>query len=415
MKMRCLTQTVRVLVVVAGLVLAGTQVSAQQQVVGQAGPFAMPISNRSVELISTVLRLDPDQRALVKSLYAGYRASFRQAAESGDAELKASHDKYQEGNGQDFAARMRDDIRITKAFVEKITQLEKSFMTDVKAVLTEAQAAHFERAERARRREVGFKLSFISGEGVDVFQILQDMKIDRDSIPALKEELEPYEAEVDRTLAAKHSLLRKVFDQMEKFEGPEPDEALMEKTIGEFFDLGMKLRDLNRQLVRKITPMLPEERQAEFDRAVKVAGFPRVYAPSAAEKTIKAAQGLADLTADQKTELAAIAESHRREADAANGRWAQGIEERQAGLKGKFREAMMGGMGGAGDDPLKEPREARKAVDERAMARVAQLLRPEQKEKLPTIEKDKEWHGTEFMPDFDEREAWEEWKKEDGE
>ena len=67
------------------------------------------------------------------------------------------------------------------------------------------------------------KLAFIAGEAIDVFQILNELKVDRDSIPSLKEELDTYEIEVDKALLAKDKMLRGVFDQMEKFEGgPSP-------------------------------------------------------------------------------------------------------------------------------------------------------------------------------------------------
>ena len=106
-------------------------------------------------------------------------------------------------------------------------------------------------------------------------------------------------------------------------------------------------------------------------------------------------------------------ESYTREVEAANGRWASEIEAKQA----KLAKNIMGMMGGPGqeasDDPLKMARDARRSLDERTVGRLSQLLKPEQREKMPGIEKDKDLHGEEAMPDFDEHEAWEEWKKED--
>ena len=93
---------------------------------GQAGPFAMPISNRSVERLSAALKLDADQKALARSLYAGYRSGFRQAAESGDAEMKALHDKMREGDGHvDYSKIAKDRMRITREFVAKAQKLER--------------------------------------------------------------------------------------------------------------------------------------------------------------------------------------------------------------------------------------------------------------------------------------------------
>lgn len=388
-------------------------VARAQDVVNQAGPFAMPVSNRSVERFAAVLKLDAEQKATARTLYQGYRAQFKSAAEAGNAQVKALTDKLQEGGNQDFGSFAKDQVRITKVFVEKAGKLEKEFFEDLKAILTAEQSAIFERAERARRREVGLKFSFIAGEGVDVFQILHDLKIDRDANPELKQELDHYELEVDRAMVAKDKMFRGVFDLMEKLEGPESDPALMEKTLKEFFDSGTSAREMHRSFIRKLTPLLPQDKQEAFDAAVKKASFPRVYFESAGAKAIKAVQELADLSGDQKTEVAAIAESFRRDADAANTRWAAAIEDKQSKMAGKFME-FMGGDEEKPDDPLRQAREARKAVDERTIAKLGQVLKAEQREKLPDISQDEGYRGNEYMPDFDENDVWEEWKKEDG-
>ena len=403
----------RMCVWVIAAVMVVARFAMAQDVVGQAGPFAMPISNRSVERLGTALKLDADQKTLVRTLYAGYRSSFRAAAEEGDKQLKAGYAKMRENPmAEDGAAIAKEGIRITREFVAKAEKLEKSFLEDLKAILTPEQATRFERAEQARRREVGLKFSFIAGEGIDIFQILNDLKIDRDADPALKEELDRYEAEVDRAMIAKQKMLRGIFDQMEKFEGNDPDPALIEKTLGEFFTTGTRLRDQHRQEVRKVVGLLPAAQQPAFEHAVKKASFPRVYAESAVDKTLAAARNLT-LSPEQKTELDSVAGIYAREVDGANERWASAIEDKQAKLAGNVM-AMMGGPGPeAEDDPLKLAREARKALDERTIARVTQVLSAEQREKMPGIEKDKEWQGQEFLPDFDEYDAWEEWKKED--
>ncbi len=398
----------------AAMILALSVPSAPaQEVVAQAGPFASPISGHSVERLSGALKLDADQKATVKALYSGYRTAFKKAVEEGDAEVHAIDEKMREGGNQDYAAHAKDRIRIMRSFVDKIAKLEKGFLEDLKAILTPEQASNFERAERTRRREVGLKFAFIAGEGVDVFQILTDIKLDRDSVPALKDELDQYELELDRALVAKDKMLRGVFDQMEKLEGPEADPTQIEKTLTEFFSMGLRVRDLSRQMTRKTTSLLPADKQEAFDRAVKRASFPRVYAESAVEKTIKAAQGLADLAPEQKAELGSIAETYGREADAANARWASAIEEKQSKMTGHVMEMMSGMDDQKPDDPLKQAREARKALDERTLGRVTQLLKAEQKEKMPEIEKDEHWDGREYMPDFDEHDEWEKWKKED--
>lgn len=390
-------------------VLIPTMTRAQQEVVEQAGPLAQPIGMKTVEKMSGVLKLDADQKGLVRSLYVGYRASYKQLAADGDKELAALRERADDKIPFD----RKQEFKIAQDFVEKQDKLSKSFLDDLKAVLTPEQADRFERAERARRREVGLRFSFVAGEAVDLLQIISDLKVDRDGTAELKEATEQYEVEADRAMVAKDKMLRDVFKQIDKFEGPEPDPKVMQDMIKDFFNNGNRVRDVNRQYARKIEPLLPAEKRAAFDLEIKKLSFPRVYSESHAQKSIKLAQGLADLSGDQKAELTSLAESHAREAEGANARWAAAIEDKQSKFAGNFMEMMMGGGDEKPDDPLKLAREARKSLDERTFTRVTQILKAEQREKLPKAEEKQGYERPEWEPDFDERGNWDEWKKED--
>jgi Spy/CpxP family protein refolding chaperone len=383
-----------------------------QQVMQQAGPLAKPISGKAVEKMTAVLKLDSDQKALSKSLYTGYRASYKQLVADADKEMEALRSKNEAAGGHAPADR-KQEFTIAREFVDKQDKLEKSFIEDMKAILTPEQMPRLERAERARRRESGLRFSFVAGEAVDLLQVLSDLKVDRDGTPELKEVTEQYDVDTDRAVVAKDKMLREVFKQVEKMEGPEPDPKLMEQMFNDFFVNGNRARDLNRQSARRMEPLLPADKRVAFDREVKKLSFPRVYSESHVDRSIKAAQGLADLSTDQKSELATLSETYSREAEGINARWAAAIEDKQSKLAGHFMEMMMGGDEEKSDDPLKVAREARKALDEKFLARVTQVLKPEQREKLPKAEEDKFSHRPEWEPDFDERGNWEEWKKED--
>ncbi len=401
----------QIALLIAAVLLPSTA-RAQQQVVEQAGPLAQPIGMKTVEKMSGVLKLDADQKVLVRSLYVGYRASYKQLAAAGDKQLEALRSKNESPEGHVNFDR-KQEFKIAQEFVEKQDKLEKSFLEDLKALLTPEQAGRFERAERGRRREVGLRFSFVAGEAVDVLQVISDLKVDRDGTPELKEATEQYEVEADRAMVGKDKMLRDLFKQIDKLEGPEPDPKLMQEVLKDFFTNGNRVRDVNRQYARKIEPLLPTEKRAAFDLEIKKLSFPRVYSESHAQKSIKLAEGLADLSGDQRTELAALAESYGREAEGANARWAAAIEDKQSKVAGNFMEMMMGGGEDKPDDPLKLAREARKALDERTVTRVSQILKAEQREKLPKAEEKSGYERPEWEPDFDERGNWDEWKKED--
>lgn len=396
----------------AVVLLIALPAGAQPDVVQEAGPLAQPIGSKSVERLTTILKLDSEQKSLVSTLYTGYRAGYKQAAAAGNAEMEALQKKALAPDNHGFPDR-KESFRIAQDFVDKQDKLESSFMDDLKAILTPEQAARFERAQRARRREIGCRFTFVAGEGVDLLQLLSELKIDRDSTPELKEVTEQYELDADRAMVAKDKVFRDAFKHIDKFEGPDPDPKLIEQMLTDFFTNGSRVRDVNRQSARKIEPLLPADKRSAFDLGIKKLSFPRIYSESHAEKAIKAAQGMADLSSGQKSELATLAESYAREAEGANARWAAAIEDKQSKIPGHFMEMEMSGHDEKSDDPLKVAREARKALDDRIVSRVIQLLLSDQREKLPKIEENSDSYRPEWEPNFDARNTWDEWKKED--
>lgn len=389
----------RGLVIVLCALMSFSSASAQDDVMMQAGPVAQPLSRRSVEGLSAPLRLDAEQVASVRVLYAGYRSKYKQLVQAGGKEIAAFRKKLDDENRHDDADR-KLEFKITHAFVVKQDSLEKSFLSDLKAMLRPEQAAHFVRAERARRREVGFRFAFVAGESADLVQALGDLQVDRDSSPDLADAIERYEVAVDRIVVARDKIQRDFFLDIDRFEDSEPAK-LVEGLFTRLYDNGCHLRDIHREYAQMIGLLLPADKRTALDREVGKRSFPLIYAETFAGSFIKAAKALADLSAEQTKTIAAIADSYTQEADAINSRWAKDVEAKQARIVREI--SMWRGRDEEGpDDPLAVARAAREALDERVTNRVIQALDAKQLEQLPRAGNMSNPRQFKWLPRFDD-------------
>lgn len=393
-----------------------------QRLADEAGPLITPLTARAVDGYARLLTLDAEQRALARSLYQGYRAALKQADEDAFNKAEALTESSRRENeavaiGPEESRRVRKSrMAILYDLIDQAEALERGFFEDVGAVLTPTQAANLPAVLRARRRETGLRFSIVAGEGVDLVRILDEQRVERARGTELDEAVTQYETEADKLLDAKAAMFKKIFRRVTDLEAAEEEQSprIMEEVVTEVFEHGTRLRDVNRRSARRIAGAMPEANRPAFEREVQKRSFPKIYAPSATAKGIEAVERFDDLNPDQQAQLSDLRASYEREADQLNDGWASAYEAAQALVPGRFMQMMSGGPEMPGLEPLAQACKAREQLDERVAARLRALLDPAQRTRLDERKIDKTSFEPEFMPDFDDAGAWDEWKEEDG-
>ena len=340
------------------------------------------ISRRAVEKYAGMLGLGPEQREAAMTMHSGYAAAYaaRQKAmrEALDEVRRAADDS---GDHSVFMERMP---AIQKENREATTKLEKEFFSDLKSLLdSAAQEEKWPRVERARRREVGLRQGQMSGESVDLIEVVGTLSLKGEPARSVGQVLDSYEIELDQQLVAREAAR----GDTPVFEPGKPiDLEKLEKQMAESREAGRKICDVNQQNARKIEGLLPDGEREAFKSAYRKACFPRVYRESRTAKELDAALQFSDLDATQREEIASMKEAYSREIGPVNAAWAAAVEEHE-------KSGNAGGMssGGAaifmsnGDEPqaLKDARKSRRELDEKYASRLRSTLRPDQKEKLP--------------------------------
>jgi hypothetical protein len=342
------------------------------------GAMTAPVSSRSLDVYAKLLALDADQKEAAESLLVGYQAQHRAAVESFNKKMESLQKEMEETQDwMAFGTRMRD---LGVKFRDDIDGVERAFMDDLKVLLSQTQLERFVRVERARRREKLLMFGLVAGQAVDLFAVAEAVKAaDK---PGVEDLLRSYEVEMDRRLQDFERWQR---EQEKAFEGVNPmnfDMDQMSKLMGQMYERARQIRDLNRRFARQIASSLGEGERftEEFNRRA----HPRVYRPSYTARCLAAAEGFADLSAEQRAELKLLRESYVREAAAANARWAAVVEAAEDKRGANMMEEMMQrAMGGGGNDEVADARKARQELDERMLDRLKAILTKAQAERLP--------------------------------
>lgn len=347
-------------------------------------PSAGQVSKRAVERYAEMLGMSSDQKEAAVMMHGGYAAAYAQRQ-------KALRD------GMDEIRRTAEDSGDRSVFMEKmpalqrenreaLAKLEKDFFADMKSLLSgAAQEEKWASVERARRREVGLRAGQLSGENVDLIEVVAALKLTGEPAQNVATVLEGYEVELDQQLVAKEA--NKVEGMA--FEPGKPiDIEKIQKQMEAERESGLKIVDVNQNNARKIEGLLPDEAREEFKAAYRKACFPRVYRDSRVSKEMEAALRMSDLDAAQREQIEAQREAYVRETGPLNNALANAIEANEK-AEGSASGGFAGGGGmvflsrGEEPEPLKDARKARREADEKAAQKLRGVLRADQKEKLP--------------------------------
>lgn len=373
----------------AGVAWVGVETPAGAQMI-LGGPSRPPISTKEFERFAGVLELDASQMEIARALFESMLADFEQ--------IRADEAEHSEMLQQEFEetgdpAVFEDMMPVHERARKKTKELEARFMEDLRLVITDDQASNWDRLERMRRRDRAFAGRMgVAGASVDLLGIIDELELPEATRGEMAPVLERYEIDLDRALVERTRLSEEQEKQFREQNRPGEGGAMafdveaFQASAAAMREAETKLRDVNQRFAAQLGGMMDEPARAEFDKMVREASFPNVYRRSYAGRAFDRALGFDDLTDEQRAQLEAFREQYERELVGVNDRWASAVEESGGGgsqmiLGGGNMVIQMGGE--STDDAVRQARKAREDLDSRFYDRVAQLMTPEQAERLP--------------------------------
>lgn len=343
--------------------------------------FEPPVNSADLERYAAILALTPEQKETAKVLLEASLAEFQPAAKSARDKLEELRAEFRETRDPSVWQGMGD---IMRDYRTARTAVERAFMSDLQALLTDEQAARWPKVERTHRRERTLARGLMSGERVDLVKIVEGLNLPEPDKAALRPVLEQYEADLDRELVKRNELYDDAERRgMELWQDPEAREEMFNKGR----EASKRVRDVNERYARQLEGLLPDGPRAAFTERVKRESFPGVYRETYAQRVLDAAVKFADLDDAQRTSLTALRDSYMRDLAASNAKMEAAIREREESAD--FGQAFFGRGGG----PMQELRQQRRDLDRNTVQRVRDLLTEDQRSRLPERMADDEEGG----------------------
>ncbi|MFM7810120.1 MAG: hypothetical protein ACKPEA_19660, partial [Planctomycetota bacterium] len=269
------------------------------------------------------------------------------------------------------------------------SEMDTHLLDGVRATLRDPQAARWAAFDRFLRREKTLSRGRLSGESVNLFAVVDESGITKDSVLKLGTLLDEYEVRLDEALKRRNEYLAQNESKALKAI-TEGDAKAMEQLADRMIDLRNGVRRVNEESRAAIVAALPADEGKKVEKAALEVAYGRVYRATRTDRAFKAALELPDLSPDARKAIEELQAAYALEIEAMNQRIAQTIRKSEPdALKQEAVRAaglLNGGarfFDGQPEDPADALYEKRGDMGDGYVKRMSALLTPEQAEKLP--------------------------------
>ena len=330
--------------------------------------------------------LDPEQ---IRNMWRERMGKLQQeiAAEQGDNGMAA---QMQATMGEMFA-RLQE-------WQAKKAAMRVAFVDGLKIQLTDEQNDLWPAFERFLIREKSLPKARLSGEGLNLFLIVDEAELPEESLATLDPILDEYEVVLDQAIRRRDEVVATTSAQMYRAiqEGDTPGAM---RTMERQMQARTALRDVNELYRARLVAELGDSSDAKsLNQAILESGFERIYQSTPTARAFAAALGIDGLDASVLEAVLATQAAFEAEMAARNDQLLALTKrfepQQQLDEAERFVAAVSGMMAGGGfnpggfgpgpENPMRESMETRGELDRQYRDRLEALLTPEQVEQLPS-------------------------------
>ena len=296
-----------------------------------------------------------------------------------------------------------DAVSEYKIFRAEKVRLREQFIDDLQLVLRDDQQPAWPSLERKLIRQKTIQRGQLSGESVDLFNIVRELSLDSAGSDAVAPVLQEYEVSLDRVLRDRNTFLDE--SQVEGLSSMMRRDGKRALSLhdGEM-TRRVSVRDVNEQYVVSLTEALPEDPATRFVRTYRERAYARVYRKTATQRAFESAAKFDDLDPDIAGAVAGLEEAYEIELGVRNEQLMDMLKSEEPKQRRRFFERMASGNFGRVESSRREDRtrqefQARREFDDRYRQQLTAMLTPTQAERLPKIdeqrrgERGERWRG----------------------
>lgn len=320
--------------VLASLCLPGTS-SAQFFRGGGDSINNPPVSQREFNLMVKMLNFDEVQQEIATDMFAVLEEEFGEMSSVAQEMQRGARDEFQRTRDpsvwREYGERMA-------RFEDRREELGEQFWADVKILLTEEQVPLWEDFERRRfrGRAISRQEQVLSGVGVDLVILTEEMELQPEQQELIKPTMTQYEVELDRKLRA----YRRIADeQAEKAEELGQNGNWMQN-MDEYNEIFTTVRDelvgvraIHEKYLKQLTAMLGEDASAELMERFNKAAYPDIYRDSYVDNGLRQVLELDSLTDEQREYVTALKQNWAQESERLRQTLVRAQREREENMR----------------------------------------------------------------------------------
>ena len=353
--------------IAAVLALCATSTTAFGQFGGWGGGEGSRLSREQIEQYGTLLGLDETQREIAQMMLEEYLDGAQTVMDTVREAADKARQEFEETRDRSVWAGMRE---VQEAARERVDTLEDQFMGDLRMMLSPEQDEAWPRVERAHRRAKSLPRGLMSGERVDLFEVVRGLELEGEASGAAKTLLNDYELALDRVLITRDQM----YEQgMAMFR--ERDFEALQSHFEDARDAAIRVRDVHRTFARRLEGVVPGEKLDAMRGAIQRASFPSVYRENRSDRAMAFVKDIEGLTDDQRSRFDAIMTETSRRMAQVNRQIADAIESNEVNMG--IRDLMRGGRRGNEAGTREMFAEKREVID-RAIDQLRTMLSEEQ-------------------------------------
>jgi hypothetical protein len=249
--------------------------------------------HRDMVFFAQELDLDDGQRVILDSLYEDYRDNFEQGFQA----LNAGFMAIREMPPEEMADQQQALHRVLSSidgWRHERDEIRERFEENVKAIINAEQLRRWPALERRITREKTMHHGRLSGESLNLYLIVRDLRLDERTAMTMEPTIEQYGMALDAALQRRNQALwESQADILELARGVAPERSL--RQTEREVQARLAVRDVNDHYIELIADVLPSAHREPFRETAKERAYPRVFRPLPAQRLFHEAKRIEGL------------------------------------------------------------------------------------------------------------------------